>query len=208
VTAADNESTRSVAIIPIKGFDRGKSRLSDVLPPHARRALTRRMFLRVLEAANQSSVSSVLVATDDDEVAAIATATKAHVLRDHPDHQGSLAQVVDAAIAHAATTLSCSEVLVLMGDLPQIQAADVQALKACLDEADLVLVPDRRGQSTNALALRTAHVFATCFGSTDSLAKHEVRGIQHRLRTVVMHNAGIAHDVDTRVDLDDMMVDC
>ena len=36
------------ALIPIKGFDRGKSRLSQVLPPSEREALTRELFEHVV----------------------------------------------------------------------------------------------------------------------------------------------------------------
>jgi 2-phospho-L-lactate guanylyltransferase len=198
------DELRVVAIIPMKSFDRSKSRLRDVLSPIERRALAQRMFDRVLDAASRASLSGVLVATDDETVAHRAEAAHARVLRDNPAHTNSLGLVIDAALAHARG-LECDAALVLMGDLPQLEAEDIDALKAGLARADVVLVPDRRGRSTNALALRIHHALPTCFGLPDSLARHEVRSAQHGLRTLVMHNAGIAHDVDTHVDLMDLM---
>src|SRR5262249_59480259 len=59
------------AVIPVKGFERGKSRLSGVLEGSARAALARRLFEHVLDAA-VAAVDRVLVATDSDEVAAAA----------------------------------------------------------------------------------------------------------------------------------------
>ena len=48
------------ALIPVKGFDRGKSRLSDVLPPQERAALTRNLFEHVVRVLQESpSVDAV-----------------------------------------------------------------------------------------------------------------------------------------------------
>ena len=159
------------------------------------------MFDHVLVAASRASLAGVLVATDDESRRTTSRSAHARVLRDDPAHTGSLALVIDAAISHARG-LGSDAALVLMGDLPDVEAEDVDALKAGLARADVVLVPDRRGRSTNALALRLDHALPTCFGLPDSLAQHEVRSAQRGLRTLVMHNAGIAHDVDTQVDLD------
>jgi len=184
--------TTTWAVVPVKGFERGKSRLAPVLAGDARAELARRLFEHAL-ATLAGVVDGILVATDSDEVAAAARARGAAVRRD--DATG-LARVVDAALADVAAR-GAERALVLMADLPLVGPDDLRAVLAALDGADLVVVPDQHRRHTNALALAPPTRIATAFGTADSFAAHRAAAA----RVVVLENERIAFDVDGPEDL-------
>ncbi|HEX7476817.1 MAG TPA: 2-phospho-L-lactate guanylyltransferase [Polyangiales bacterium] len=191
------------AVVPMKSFARGKSRLQAALDDASRAALAREMFAHVLSVVRATpELSGVLVVSDGDDVAALSTQLGAHVLRDPPDRPTTLARVVDSALAQLQSR-GAAGALVLMGDLPRIEVADVQQLLAALRDSDVVLAPDRSGQCTNALGLQLAHVHPTSFGQPDSFAQHQRRASELGLRVSVIHNVRIGFDVDTRAELEE-----
>src|SRR5580704_7460509 len=158
------------AIVPAKSLLYGKSRLRPVLGDEDRARFAQRLLEHVLDVVlGASGLDGVLVATGGDDVAALATLRGAHVLRDRGD--GSLADVVDRALAEVASRGAASAV-VLMADLPRIEPGDVEALLAALDDHDVALARDHPGHHTNALALAPPTALATCFGRDDSFAAH------------------------------------
>jgi 2-phospho-L-lactate guanylyltransferase len=191
------------ALIPIKSFERGKTRLRARLDERARRDLARQMFESVLHACfGCARLDGVLVLTDDEGIAEHGRAAGAAVLRDLPGAV-ALAQVVDAGLAELRAD-GASEALVLMADLPLLHAGDVNEIMAVLDSSDLVLAPDRSGRCTNALALRLAAAaeLRTAFGAPDSLALHAARSRALGLRVAFLDNPRLALDVDVPADLD------
>jgi len=195
---------KTIGIIPVKRFARGKSRLASLLDDCERAELARTLFCHVLSVALESGVlDEVLVVTDGADVEALATAHGARVLRDPPaSHLGDvrLGHVVDAAIDHVAR--SADAVLILMGDLPQLEVSDVRATLTLLEGADLVLAPDLRGEGTNALAMRTSMrtrtPTPTAFGHADSFVRHRL--LHARSRIAVVRSVGLGFDVDTELD--------
>lgn len=183
------------AVIPIKAFALGKSRLSPAVEPDARAALAEQMFTRIVTLAAEV-FDAVFVVTLGEGVAAIARARGAVVVPDPPDVKG-LADVVDAGLA-AAAEAGASTGVVLMADLPRVEAADLRALRAACARAPVVVVPDHRGRHTNALALTPPDRFPTCFGHPESLAEHIARGGPETLR---LPNRALALDVDLVDDL-------
>jgi 2-phospho-L-lactate guanylyltransferase len=195
-------SLRPLAIIPIKRFERGKTRLRSELAESARSDLVRRMFEHVLDAAlSCPELHGTLVATDGPEVAELAASRGARVLLDPVAGPLGLADVVDAALAHARA-LGADSALVLMADLPRIEARDVSALAAALEAHDVVLAPDARGEHTNALALRLDRGLRSAFGDPASLKLHEARARALGLRVQRLDNPRLAFDVDLPGDLD------
>ena len=176
------------ALVPARCFGRAKSRLGDW---PGRPATARAFFERVVQAC-AAVCDGVLVATDGDDVAEVAKAHGARVLKDEGPRP--LSAVVDrglsALLAHGAEVG-----LVVMGDLPLLTA---------LSDADLVLGPDRQGLGTNALAVRLPAPLATCFGNVDSLARHLAAADAGRLRAVLVAREGIAFDVDVPGDLQEL----
>ena len=184
---------KTIGIVPVKSFQRGKSRLAPFLRDSERAELARALFLHVLDVAQGSAaLDEILVVTDGDDVAALAHERGASVLRD-PPLGARLGDVVDVAIGHVAG--SADAVLVLMGDLPRLARSDVSALVGLLADADVVLAPDLRDEDTNALAMRTADVMRTAFGHGASFARHRL--LSARARMTVHRNKNLGFNVDT-----------
>jgi 2-phospho-L-lactate/phosphoenolpyruvate guanylyltransferase len=191
----------SFALIPMKRFADAKSRLRDQLPDAARGALARAMFEHVLGAARAcSALAGVAVLTNGDEVELLAQRAGAHVLRDSALQQPRLGALLDDALAQLPV-LGATRAVVLMADLPYLEARDIACLVDSLDHSDMALVPDARGTCTNALAIRLPLRFATAFGHPQSYAVHTQRAHDHAMRLTQLQNARIAHDVDTHDDL-------
>jgi 2-phospho-L-lactate guanylyltransferase len=186
---------RPWALVPQKGFDRGKSRLRGALSDEARAGFARRLFDHVLGAITASrALDGILVATDAPEVAAAARAHGALVRMDGAP-AASLAAVVDGGLAELAAR-GAPAALVLMADLPHLVPEDVRALVAVAAAHDVVLVRAEDGHHTNALALTPPGCLPTAFGRADSFAAHLAAAQAAGLRTLVVDNPRVAFDVD------------
>lgn len=181
------------AVIPAKGFERGKSRLAGALGEE-RSAFARALFEHVLTTALAcDAISRALVATDSEEVAALARARGAIVQMD--SGTSGLAAVVDRALGR----VEADAAIVLMADLPLIAVADVAEIARLLETHDVVVAPDRSARYTNALGLAPPTAMATAFGGGDSFRAH--RTAAAGLRLAVLDNPRIALDVDDPADL-------
>lgn len=197
-------SALAKAVIPIKRFERGKSRLSERLSDAERAQLSKSMFDRVLGASLACpGLHGALVLTDDPDIAREVRSRGADVLEDPPG-TARLSALIDAAFAHLRAQ-GVGVALVLMGDLPRATAEDLHGLLEALDGADIALAPDLRGVCTNALALRfgpASERFQTAFGGPDSLASHLQRARELGLRVRVEPNPRLGLDLDLPADLD------
>lgn len=188
------------ALIPVKGFDRGKSRLSDVLPPQERAALTRNLFEHVVRVLQESpSVDAVAMVSDSVEAREHAERLGALALEDADGVRG-LAGVVDAALKELEVR-GATSVLICMSDLPELGAEDVESVARQLEEADVVLVPDLLQQGTNVVALKPPSVLPSCLGHEDSLQRHRDLARDLGLTVSVQLRSGISFDVDHPRDL-------
>jgi 2-phospho-L-lactate/phosphoenolpyruvate guanylyltransferase len=185
------------AVVPAKSLLQGKSRLRGVLCDEDRARFAQRLLEHVLEVLGACALDGVLVAAGGDDVAALARTRGAHVLRDRGE--GSLATVVDRALAEVAARGAASAVVV-MADLPWIEPGDVADLLAALGDHDIVLVHDHIGRHTNAMALAPPTAMPTCFGRADSFAAHRAAARAAGLRTIVVDSPRIAFDVDSPAD--------
>jgi len=167
--------------------------LGDVERAH----FARRILEHVLDTLAATGLAGVLVATDGDDVAALAAARGAHVLRDQGGKR--LASVVDRALAEVLAR-GAEVALVLMADLPRIEPGDVDAMLAAVDGHDVALVKDHGGRHTNALAMAPPGAMATCFGHEDSFAAHLGAARAKHLSVVVVENERLAFDVDVPAD--------
>lgn len=186
-------SRRAWAVVPAKSLARGKSRLSPVLDGDARARFARALLEHVLDVLRACALEGVLVATDGDDVADLALARGACVLRD--DGAGSLAGVVNRALADVASRGAAAAV-VLMANLPRIEPSDVTELLDALADHDVALVRDHLGHHTNALALAPPTAMPMRFGRADSFEAHREAARAAGLRLAVVENERIAFDVD------------
>ncbi len=184
----------SWAIIPVKPFRAGKSRLAALLGTDARAALNKRLFGRVLEAALSAfKPSRVAVVTGDALLLAFMRGQGLHGL---VDDEGGL----NAALAlgcRYAVERGATAITVLPSDLPTISPDDVTALVDALGAAPgCVIAPDEQEEGTNALALAPPSPDFFRFGR-DSFQAHieeaKARGMVPR----ILRRPGLAHDLDT-----------
>lgn len=184
-------------VVPAKSLLQGKSRLRPVLADEERMRLARSLLEHVLDVLVAAGLDGVLVATDGDDVAAVAASRGLGVLRD--DGEGSLAQVVDRALAAVASRGAVAAV-VFMADLPLVERADVLSLMSALDDHDVAVVRDHLGHHTNALALAPPGALPTCFGRDESFDAHCAAARAAGLRVAVFESERIAFDVDLPSD--------
>lgn len=189
------------ALVPAKRFGRAKSRLAAALPAAERRDLARALCRRALGAcAGSGALAGTLVATDGDDVCALAERQRAAVLRDGERGDPSLAQVVDGALLELRAR-GATHALVIMADLPYIEARDVRELLALVRDSDVVIAPDALRTGTSALGLRIDLPFRTGFGHADSFQRHLREAQRLGARTRTLCNPRLAFDVDTTDDL-------
>ncbi len=188
------------ALIPVKGFERGKSRLSDVLQPDERAALTRQLFEHVVRVLQEApSVDGVAMVSDSVEARELAEQLGAVALED-AEGSGGLAGVVDVALRDLEAR-GATSVLICMSDLPELSAEDVESVGRQLDEADVVLVPDLLQRGTNVVALKPPSALPSCLGHEDSLQRHRNLARDLGLTVSVQLRSGISFDLDHPRDL-------
>jgi 2-phospho-L-lactate guanylyltransferase len=188
------------AVVPVKAFTRGKSRLGGVLSDPVREAFARALFMHVLSTLQQASdIRGVVVISDDPEVRELARGFGVSVASD-PEER-TLAAVVDAGLS-VARSLGATAALVTMADLPRLSTADIDAAARALDSHDVVITPDSIRAGTNLLCLSPPDRFPTCFGHEDSFARHLRRISDLGLSVHVLERHGVCFDVDGPEDLE------
>lgn len=184
-------------VIPAQNFARAKSRLSDVWSADQREYAACWMLQRVLGALNACQRSrSVYVLSDDAEVRAVASSHGAQGVSDRPDIQGHGAQ-----LRAFADTLDDDEgLLVLMSDLPLVEADAMQNLLEACHKANVLLAPDRYRMGTNAAYFRTRECRDLHFGHHDSFVRHRNAHTQ-RARLLIHESPAFQFDLDSADDL-------
>lgn len=187
-------------IVPHRGLDASKSRLSPVLSPDERGELAAHLLRRVLRIARQA-VPDLVVISPSAELGELVEAAGARLLVQRGmGLNAGLDQARDAAVAEGIETL-----VVLHGDLPELDLPDVQALVASIpNEGGVAIAPDRAGSGTNALALRPPGAIPFRFG-VGSLAAHLDAAARAGAPAVIVERPGLAFDLDTPDDLDEWL---
>jgi 2-phospho-L-lactate guanylyltransferase len=182
------------AIIPVKPFRAGKSRLAGLLGVDDRAALNRQLFGRVLTATLAVfKADRVVVVTADPLLLPLMRGQGLHALE---DAGGGLNAALGLACRYAAAR-GARAIAVLPSDLPGITDDDVKALVANLKPAPCcVIAPDGQEEGTNALALAPPEPDFFRFGPNSFQAHLELartRGMTVR----ILRRPGLAHDLDT-----------
>lgn len=181
----------AAVLVPVKAFGEAKRRLSSVLTPAARAALTRRLAAGVLAAAPPLSTA---VVCDDREVAAWARALGALVIWE-PGR--GLNGAVAAGVAHLGTE-GIGTVMVAHGDL-----ARPGGLSRLLDghpPDGVSLVPDGRDDGTNVVIVPATAGFRFSYGP-GSFRRHLDEVARSGLHLRVVRGGDLSLDVDVPSDL-------
>jgi 2-phospho-L-lactate guanylyltransferase len=177
-------------LVPVKAFSQAKARLADVLDRPARAALARSMADRVVAAAGSLPV---MVACDDDEVAAWAEAAGASVAW---TPGLGLNGAVTAGV-EALATAGVGRVVVAHADLPRARGFTELA-----EGHGVIAVPDRHDDGTNVLALPTGAGFVFAYGP-GSFLRHCDEAARLGLHLTVLRPPDLTWDVDVPDDLEE-----
>ena len=190
---------RTLAVLPIKGFEVAKARLAAEasLAAGTRRALAEAMFTDVLTALRRSrEVDATLVVTSSSGAFEIARGHGALVL----DDPGDAGQSAAASIGIArALELDMPRVLLVPGDVPAIDPAELDEMLRG-DRAEVTIIPDRHGTGTNGLLLAPPDAIEPAFGP-DSRALHEDAAEAAGRSWEILEPGSLILDIDTPEDL-------
>jgi 2-phospho-L-lactate guanylyltransferase len=194
----------TVAVLPVKRFGAAKQRLDNDLSEGTRRALAEAMVTDVLIALRRSQrVDEVLVVSGETMAVALAAGYDAAAVVDDPEdagHSAAALRGIDAALERGAT-----RVLLVPGDCPALDPAEVDALlaDAPVDGSGgptVVVVPDRHGDGTNALLLAPPDAIRPAFGP-GSRERHARLAAEAGAACEAIDIPTLGLDVDTVDDL-------
>lgn len=191
---ADTHPNKTAIIVAVQDARRAKSRLGADLDAAARRSLVLAMLDDVLGAIRQVHAGKLIVVSADPAYDPSAHRHGAEVLHD-------IGEGYNAAVSLALNSLAgrVDAALVLPGDLPQLQAADVAAILDALATPGVTIVASEDG-GTTALGLRPIDVITTAFG-LDSAQRHRAAAAQAAAPLTELHLDSLLVDVDTLDDL-------
>ncbi len=192
------------AIIPVKPFREGKSRLARVLQPEERERVNRWLLQHTLNVVAQTSgIAEILVVSRDSAALALARSWGARV------YQETGGADLNRALTRTAMLLRqwrVSHMLILAVDLPRLQRADLEALITPLLHRPLppagraVIAPDDERQGTNALGLAPPNNYTFTYGP-GSFLRHLRQAQQQGREVHVVQRPGLARDLDWPEDL-------
>ncbi len=202
-----------VAIIPVRGLERAKTRLGEALDPEERHALVEGLLRRTIRAAVATpGIRTVAVVSPDPEALAVAADAGAVTL---PQGGGGLIEgLVDGRAW--AREMGATALLVIPADLPAIRSSELRrVLGAARDRLAasvggtgaagtavmslVVLVPDRAHEGTNLLLVAPPGAIPFRFGP-GSRAAHAAAAA--RVGAVYLElTSPLALDLDTPDDL-------
>ena len=193
---ADRVSTR--IIVPHRGLEAAKTRLAPSLSPDERMFLASQLLQRVL-AVTREVTDDVVVISPSRALREIVEPSGARLIvqRGMGLNEGLEQSRFDALVDNIET------LVVLHGDLPNVQATDVEALLGALPsgaEPAMAIAPDRAGTGTNGLVLRPPGLIPFRFGP-GSFAAHIAEVGRTGVPLVAVNRSGLAFDLDTPEDL-------
>jgi 2-phospho-L-lactate/phosphoenolpyruvate guanylyltransferase len=184
-------------LIPVKNLKDAKQRLASVLSQPERTELARAMLQDVTEAvASWDKRPEVAIVSCDSFALSLACKYGFEVIADHRNSGETDAIEMATRVCEAREL----DTLVIPGDIPLLQAWELQAIYDAAPEVGTLLVPAGDGRGTNAVLRRPAGLFPLRFGH-DSFKPHLAAAQATGKPCVVLPLPGIAVDVDDPADL-------
>lgn len=195
------ESMPTFAILPVKTFSTAKRRLREGIDSRRREALVEAMFTDVLKAMRKTAVDQLLVVTGSRYAQKIAVDHAAVVLTDaETGHNDAAALGINAALDRGA-----DRVLLVPGDCPQIDPAEIDALLAHpVSRPSVLIVPDRHGTGTNGLVITPPTAISPSFGP-GSAQRHLELARARGANAEIVPVPSLALDIDTPDDLESLV---
>lgn len=189
--------THVFAIVPVKPFDEGKSRLSAILNSSERQQLNAFLLRRTLEQLVVfPGPSRTIVVSRSESV--LAEARRRQMIG--VSENGKTLNEALVVGAQAASDRKAGSILIVPTDLPLVEPdALARVANTSTSEKICVLVTDRRGRGTNILFLRPPREDIFAFGE-DSFLKHQKIARRHGLEVLISEETNLAFDIDEPED--------
>ena len=185
-------------LVPVKNLANAKQRLAAVLDQAARTKLAQAMLFDVLEVLGTwENRPEVGIVTSDPFATELARQFAFEVIPDTANRSETDAIQMATAVCVAR---GLDSTLVIPGDIPLIQAAELEKILEVAPVEGSVLVPAGDGRGTNAAFRCPAGLFPLRFGN-DSFKPHLAAAQETGKPCVVLPLPGIALDVDNPADL-------
>ncbi len=188
------------AIVPVKPFRRGKSRLAGALSEDERTELNRTLLQHTLKTLSEiKELEEVLVISRDPQALTVARNYGARTVRENGQPELNTALKRATVIAQVYATRG---VLILPADLPLIARDDILTLiDHAADPPVVVIAPDRHETGTNALLISPAGLIEYDFGE-NSFQRHCERIKESGARLEIVNLPSLGLDLDLPEDLE------
>ena len=187
------------ALIPVKSFDVGKSRLRKVFSLQELILLNISLFQSTfLKVKDCGQFDHILVVSRDENALAWAEANRGECLLEEGNE--TLNSALDQGLAWIGSH-GAGSVLILPTDLPLLTVSDLCALENYHPEdPGMLIVPDHAQLGTNALMLTRPDLLTPQFGA-NSFQLHCKQAEQLHLHQIIYLNRHLQQDIDTPEDL-------
>jgi 2-phospho-L-lactate/phosphoenolpyruvate guanylyltransferase len=190
-----------VLAVPVKSLERAKSRLSPVLSPAERAALTLVMFEDVLEACVAQPEWETWVVSRDEAILEVGVRRGARALIEKGTSLRDAVRQAESEIPGPS-----SELCVVLADLPLVTSEAISEALASAGQAAVVAAPASSDGGTNLLYRRPPTVIPARFGRS-SFAKHRWAARKARVPFEEVRHPELAFDLDRPQDLARVIVE-
>jgi 2-phospho-L-lactate guanylyltransferase len=185
-------------LVPVKNLSDAKQRLASLLDQATRTELAQTMLLDIAETlASWNNRPEVALVTSDSYACELARRFGLEVIPDSANHSETDAIEMATRVCEAR---GVDFTLVIPGDVPLMQAWELEKMLQAAPEQGSVLAPAADGRGTNAAFRRPSGLFPLRFGN-DSFKPHLAAARATGMPVVVLSLPGIALDVDSPADL-------
>jgi 2-phospho-L-lactate/phosphoenolpyruvate guanylyltransferase len=185
-------------LVPVKSLANAKQRLATVLDQPTRTRLAQAMLFDVLETLHTwTNRPDISIVTSDPFALDLARQFEFQVIPDNTNR--SETDAIEMATRFCESR-GVDSTLVIPGDIPLIQAFELEKILEVAPDRGSVLVPATDGRGTNAAWRRPAGLFPLRFGN-DSFKPHLTAARATQKPCVVLSLPGIALDIDNPSDL-------
>jgi 2-phospho-L-lactate/phosphoenolpyruvate guanylyltransferase len=190
------------ALIPVKSLTTAKSRLAPSFSQHQRERLVLDMLHHVLCVLLDSELfGKVSVVSSDKQVLEQAYLWGARAMTE--EQHGHNQALHAAALREKAD--GTTALLTISADLPLLTTQEIRCFFEQSLQHEIVLAPSRDGTGTNAILVRPPLAVPYLFG-TNSLQRFLEAARQRHLSYSTYHSIGLALDIDTVDDLNEVEV--
>lgn len=195
---------RTFAIVPVKRFDRSKSRLGTILSSSERRKLSELLLVNTIRTLEQSStIWRIIIVTSESSAVETVGRTRAEFLKLNDDYG------VNAALPLAdkySSQNGADATLVIPQDIPLLSATDINDLCSRAEQFArcIVICPSIRYDGTNALLRKPPHIMAT-FYDEDSFNSHIRAAVKLNVPISFFLSGSMMKDIDSAEDIKILM---